>query len=245
MSKVRLDKLLSNLGYGSRKDVAGAIKRGIFRVGEKVYKDPSFAIDTKELANATYLHEPLDPLTPLTILLNKPRGYTCSHDEQGLLIYDLLPPRFQHRTPALSSAGRLDKESTGLVLMTDDGQLLHKVISPKLHANKHYRVTLRDELTGAEATQFFSGTFCLSGDLKPIKPALWVADGPKSGVMVLQEGRYHQIRRMFETIDNHVETLHRFKLGNLEMGDMQEGEYRVLNESDVQTIFLETPNEQL
>lgn len=237
MSKVRIDRLLSNLGYGSRKDVAGAVKRGVFWIGDKIYKDPSQQVDVKDLADAKFDREPLDPVAPLTLLLNKPRGYTCSHDEQGLLIYDLLPARFQYRTPPLSAAGRLDKESTGLVLMTDDGQLLHKIISPKLHANKHYRVSLRDELKGDEAAQFFSGTFCLGGDLKPIKPALWVADGPKSGTMVLQEGRYHQIRRMFETIGNHVVDLHRFRLGDLEIGDMQEGTYRILSESDIKTIF--------
>ncbi len=237
MSKIRLDRLLSNLGYGSRKDVAGAVKRGVFWIGDKSIRDPSAQIDLAALDAATYDREKLDPVSPLTILLHKPRNYTCSTDEQGLLVYDLLPDRFAHRTPVLSSAGRLDKDSTGLVLMTDDGQLLHKIISPKVHVSKHYRVTLRDELKGDEAKTFFSGTFCLANDLKPLKPALWQPDGLKSGVMVLQEGRYHQIRRMFSTLGNHVEALHRFRIGNLEIGDLQEGQYRVLNEADIQTIF--------
>ena len=121
--------------------------------------------------------------------------------------------------------------------MTDDGQLLHKVISPKLHASKFYRVTLRDNLKGNEAEQFFSGVFCLTNDPKPLKPALWQPDGPKSGTMVLQEGRYHQIRRMFATLGNHVEDLHRFRLGQLDLSDLQEGEYRLLDNNDINSIF--------
>ncbi len=237
MSKIRLDKLLANLGYGSRKDVAGAVRRGVFWMGDKAIRDPSEQIDLTKIATATYDREPLDPVAPLTVLLHKPRGYTCSNDEQGLLIYDLLPERWRYRSPVLSSAGRLDKESTGLVLMTDDGQLLHKIISPKVHVQKYYRVVVRDELKGDETQQFFTGTFCLTSDPKPLKPALWQKEGAKEGVMVLQEGRYHQIRRMFATIGNHVESLHRFRLGNLEIGDMQEGEYRILNEAEIRTIF--------
>ena len=241
MSKIRLDRLLGNLGYGSRKETGAAIKRGVFWIGDKAYRDPSEQVSIESLKDATFDHEPLDPLFPLSIVLNKPRGYTCSNDEMGLLIYDLLPDRWRYRSPILSPAGRLDKESTGLVLMTDDGQLLHKIISPKIHVQKYYRVTLRDELSGEETKEFFSGAFCLSGDVKPLKPALWQPDGPKSGVMVLQEGRYHQIRRMFSTLGNHVEALHRFKLGGLEIADLQEGEFRILSKADLTTVFGDAP----
>lgn len=240
-SKVRLERLLANLGYGSRKSVSIAIKDHAFKIGGRVYKDPSEQIDPSLLAGATFDDEPLDPISPLTILLHKPRGYTCSSDERGLLVYDLLPPRWKNRTPFLSSAGRLDKDSTGLVLMTDDGQLLHKVISPKIHVEKHYRVTLRDEVNGDEAALFATGDFCLNNDNKPLKPAFWNSDDAKTGTMILQEGRYHQIRRMFETIGNHVEDLHRFKLGNLDLGDMPEGKYRVLNQADIASIFQDAP----
>ncbi len=240
MSKIRIDKLLSNLGYGSRKDVAAAVKRGVFYIDDKPYRDPSVQVPIKDLHLATYDHVKLDPVAPLTIIFNKPKNYTCSHDEQGLLIYDLLPERWKYRTPPLSAAGRLDKDSTGLVLMTDDGQLLHKIISPKVHVSKYYRVTLRDELKGNETEEFFSGLFCLANDPKPLKPAVWQADGPRSGIMILQEGRYRQIRRMFGALGNHVEELHRFRIGGLEIGDMKEGEYRILN-TDKKIIFGETP----
>ncbi len=236
MPKTRIDRLLSNLGYGSRKDVTAAVKDGAFTAGGVTYKDASAQIDTNLLADATFDGEPLDPPSPLTLLLNKPRGYTCSHDEAGLLIYDLLPPRFKRRTPALSSAGRLDKDSTGLVILTDDGQLLHKIISPKKHAEKYYRVTLRDALKGDEPSLFATGEFCMSKDPKPLKPAKWLPDGEKSGVMILSEGRYHQIRRMFATLENHVETLHRFQIGGLTLEDVAEGSFRQLGEAETAII---------
>ena len=236
MPKTRIDRLLSNLGYGSRKDVTAAVKDGAFTAGGVTYKDASAQIDTSLLVDATFDGEPLDPPSPLTLLLNKPRGYTCSHDEAGLLIYDLLPPRFKRRTPALSSAGRLDKDSTGLVILTDDGQLLHKIISPKKHAEKYYRVTLRDALKGNEPSLFATGEFCMSKDPKPLKPAKWIPDGEKSGVMILSEGRYHQIRRMFATLENHVETLHRFQIGGLTLEDVAEGSFRQLGEAETAII---------
>ena len=235
--KIRLERLLANLGYGSRKDVSRAIKDGALLIkGEPVF-DSSLPMDPADLSAATFDGEPVDPVSPLTILLHKPRGYTCSSDEQGLLVYDLLPPRWKKRDPILSTAGRLDKDSTGLVLMTDDGQLLHKIISPKVHVQKHYRVTLRDALSGDEAALFASGEFSLKNDPKPLKPAIWQPDSEKGGVMILQEGRYHQIRRMFAAIGNYVETLHRFKLGGLELEETEEGTYKILEAGEILKIF--------
>lgn len=236
-NKIRLERLLANLGYGSRKDVGKAIKSGLVKLDDQTFTDPAQQVDLAAMQAATYDNQPLDPISPLTVLLNKPEGYICSTDEDGDLIYALLPWRWQIRTPVLSTAGRLDKDSTGLVLLTDDGQLLHKIISPKTHVEKYYCVTVRDELKGNEAALFATGEFCLSNDSKPLKVATWQPDGPRSGVMILQEGRYHQIRRMFETIGNHVETLHRFRLGGLDLSGVEEGQYRILSEAEVAAIF--------
>ncbi len=179
MKKVRIDKLLSNLGYGSRKDVTGAVKAGAFALDGKVIKSASEQVPA-DGQGATFDGEKLDPVSPLSLILNKPRNYTCSHDEAGLIIYDLLPERWQRRSPALSTAGRLDKDSTGLVLITDDGDLLHRVISPKSHVWKQYHVTLRDPLRGDEAALFGSGTFCLTNDPSPLKIAQWLPEGERS-----------------------------------------------------------------
>lgn len=235
--KVRLERLLSNLGYGSRKDVCRQLKSGSLILNGAALTDGSLQVDPDEMRGAMFDGEPLDHFSALTILLHKPRGYTCSTDEAGFLVYDLIPNRWRFRDPVLSTAGRLDKDSTGLVLMTDDGQLLHRVISPKTHVAKHYHVELRDGLRGDEAALFSTGEYCLTNDKKPLKPAIWQPDGDRSGTMILQEGRYHQIRRMFSALGNHVVSLHRFKLGGLQMGDLAEGQYKILDDKDISTIF--------
>jgi 16S rRNA pseudouridine516 synthase len=235
--KLRLERLLANLGYGSRKEVHKAIKSGAFKFNGEFVVDASAQFAPEDLKSATFDDEKIDPVSPLTLMLHKPQGYTCSSDEAGLLVYDLLPPRWKQRDPLLSSAGRLDKDSTGLVLMTDDGQLLHKIISPKVHVKKQYRVTLRDDLKGDETALFASGEFLLKSDDKPLKPAEWHPDSARRGTMVLQEGRYHQIRRMFGAIGNHVEALHRFQIGGLALDGIEEGQYKVLEKTDLNKIF--------
>jgi 16S rRNA pseudouridine516 synthase len=242
MKKIRIDRLLANLGYGSRKDVAAAVKAGAFALNDEIITDAARQIpyDPAVLSAATYDGEELDPVFPLSLLLHKPPLYTCSHDEQGLLVYDLLPPRWQRRSPALSTAGRLDKDSTGLVLITDDGDLLHRVISPKLHVWKQYYVTLRDPLKGDEAGVFGSGEFMFENDRVPLKPAKWIPDSDRSGFMSLQEGRYRQIRRMFGARGNHVETLHRLSIGGLQIGNLLPGEYHILDSNDLDVLFSQT-----
>ncbi len=236
---MRADRLLGNLGYGSRRDLGACIRAGDLVVDGRAVTDPGAAIllDKNILAAATFQGEALDPVTPLTLMVHKPRGYTCSHDEDGMLVYDFLPLRWRRRDPQLSTVGRLDKDSTGLVLMTDDGDLLHRVIAPKSHIWKEYEVTLADPLKGDEAGVFATGTFQLKSDDKPLKPARWTPTGEKTGVMALQEGRYHQIRRMFAAQGNHVETLHRRGIGGLSLGDLAEGEWKILDDAAVMELF--------
>lgn len=234
--KIRLDRLLSNLGYGSRKDVTMMIKAGLVTSNKGVHTSPSESASPSEIG-LLIDGEPLDPLPPLTLLIHKPVGYTCSHDEVGNLIFDLLPDRFRHRSPQLSPAGRLDKESTGAVIVTDDGDLLHRIIAPKHHVTKKYHVTLADPLRGNETTLFMSGNFTLKDDTKPLKPAFWQAIDAHSGYMHLSEGRYHQIRRMFGAIGNKVLTLHRERIGQLDVGHIPEGSYQILSKDDIDLIF--------
>lgn len=236
---LRLDRLLSNLGYASRKEVAAACKAGMITLDDIEITKADTAVPLERVrAGALKLSgQSVDPPTPLTIMLNKPLGFTCSHKESGLLVYDLLPTRWRARKPAISSIGRLDKESSGQLLLTDDGGLLHRVIHPKTHPPKHYHVTLRDPLKGDEAALFGAGDFMLSGEDKPLKPALWTTESANSGVMILTEGRYHQIRRMFEARGNLVTALHRFQTGNLPLGDLPEGEWRILSDTELSSIF--------
>lgn len=209
--------------------------------GERVTKpDLKIDLDLVHDGRVKFDDQPLDPLAPFTIMLNKPVGYTCSHKDPADIIYDLLPERFANRKPALSMVGRLDKYSSGQLLLTDDGDLLHRITHPKSHAPKHYTVTLRDSLNGDEADLFSSGDFLMIKDDKPLKPAYWTANGEKQGTMILHEGRFHQIRRMFETLGNEVVTLHRFQTGELALGDLEEGKWRRINNSEIDLIFTDS-----
>jgi len=239
MSKLRLDKLLSNLGYCSRKEAVGVVRSGRVLLDGQPFKRHDDDVSHEDVLSGrlTFDGEPLDPPSPFTVMLNKPAGFICSHDEKGKLIYDLLPERWQARNPQLSCAGRLDKESTGQVIITDDGDLLHKIIHPKTHAVKHYEVTLESKLRGDEAALFSTGEFLMEGDTKPLKAAMWSPSSDNSGIMQLQEGRYHQIRRMFETLGNKVVTLHRFQTGGLALREVPSGEYKVLDKTDLEALF--------
>ena len=234
MAKVptsRIDKLLSSMGYGSRSEVARLAKVGGITLDGAEVADVSARIPvTPDLpARMQVDGEPLDPLPGVVILLNKPLGMTCSHKEDGPLVYDLLPPRWRRRGPAVSTVGRLDKQTSGLLLMTDDGALLHRLISPRHHVRKTYRATLARPLTGAEGAVFASGSLMLEGEAKPLLPAELQVLGPQEARLTITEGRYHQVRRMFAAVGNHVEALHRESMGGLRLDEgMKAGEWRVL-----------------
>ena len=235
----RLDRLLSNLGYASRKEIAAACRAGRVTLSGEALTNAAQAVALDRVRTGALYFDgaAVDPISPLTLMLHKPAGYTCSHKGPGPLVYDLLPPRFRARKPALSTVGRLDRESTGQLLLTDDGDLLHRVIHPKTHPPKHYRVSVQSPLRGDEGALFSTGAFRLDDDDKPLKPAIWHAESPSSGVMILSEGRYHQIRRMFAAIGNHVAAIHRFQTGDLALGDLAEGAYKILLPDELQRIF--------
>jgi len=231
---MKLVKLLANLGYGSRKQVQLMFREGLVTdaEGEVLYAD-----DQVEHAAIRVEGEPLDPPAGLTLMLHKPRDYTCSTKDKGRLIYDLLPPRYRERSPLLSSVGRLDRDTSGLLLMTDDGALLHRIVSPKSRLDKAYQVTLSQDLHGDEAARFASGGLMLESDDKPLLPAELHVRSPREAELVLHEGRYHQARRMFAAVGNHVQALHRSRIGGLSLGDLPEGEWRILDAADLETLF--------
>ena len=140
MKTIRVDRLLANLGYGSRREVTGLIGRAAVTLDNRVISSPNATVVLEgDLAKRMLVGgEPLDPLPPLTIMMNKPSGCVCSHGVAGRSVYDLLPPRWQRRRPILSTIGRLDADTTGLLLITDDGALAHAVTSPRRHLPKRY-----------------------------------------------------------------------------------------------------------
>ncbi|GAA5003507.1 pseudouridine synthase [Pseudoluteimonas lycopersici] len=231
---MKLVKHLANLGYGSRKEVAWMFREG--RVtdadGEVLYADDVVPFDAIRVDG-----EVLDPPQGLLLMLHKPVGVTCSTKDPGRVVYDLLPPRFRLRNPALSTVGRLDRDTSGLLLLTDDGQLLHRIIAPKSKLPKVYRATLAEDLRGDEAALFASGTLMLDGEKTPLLPAELETTDARNARLTLHEGRYHQVRRMFAAVGNRVVALHREQIGGLELGNLPEGERRILDETGRQALF--------
>lgn len=232
---MKLVKLLANLGYGSRKEVQRLIRSGaVTDAGGKVLGEN----DVPPHDQILFRGEALDPPAPLVIMLHKPDGYTCSSEDPGSTIYDLLPPRFARRNPGLNPIGRLDKDTTGLLLMTDDGKLLHKIIHPKSNCLKVYQASLDRPLEGHESELFSSGTLVLNSETRPLLPAKLEVSGGKEALVTLHEGRYHQVRRMFAAAGNHVLGLKRISIGGLKMpDDLEEGDWRVLTPTELAELF--------
>lgn len=231
---MKLVRRLANLGYGSRKQVEAMLRDG--RVTDTEGRPLS--------AEAQPDHEavrvdgrPLDPPPGAVLMLNKPAGYTCSTSDPGRVVYDLLPPRFRLRNPIIAPVGRLDRDTTGLLLLTDDGPLLHRIISPKSRIPKVYEATLARDLTGQEAAAFASGTLMLRSETTPLEPAVLQPLGPRRARLTVTEGRYHQVRRMFAAVGNHVEALHRTAIGGLDLDDLAEGKWRLLAPAEVALVF--------
>ncbi|AWM87926.1 16S rRNA pseudouridine(516) synthase [Microvirga sp. 17 mud 1-3] len=237
---LRLDRLLANLGYGSRREVQQLVDAGAVTLDGAIIEEPDQRIAvTRDLPERMQVDdEPLDPPPGLLLMLNKPLGVTCSHKEAGPLVYGLLPPRWRRRDPALSTVGRLDKETSGLLLMTDDGTLLHRIISPRSNVSKRYRVTLDRPLRGDEAAIFSSGTLMLDNEDKPLLPAELEVLSPTEALVTITEGRYHQVRRMFAAVGNHVVALHRDRMGGLTLpDDIAPGEYRIMGEAEIAQVL--------
>jgi len=236
----RLDRLLANLGYGSRREVTALVARGQVVLDGATLKDAGarIAVTADLPARMTIAGQPVDPPAPLTILMHKPLGVVCSHREPGRSIYELLPPRWQGRLPALSSIGRLDKETSGLLLITDDGPFLHRVISPKSEVAKRYVATLDRPLAGTEAETFAAGTLMLESETEPLAPAVLEPLGANEARLTITEGRYHQVRRMFAAVGNHVTALHRDRIGGLTLpDDLAPGAWRILSGDEQAAIF--------
>ncbi|WDS34648.1 pseudouridine synthase [Pseudoxanthomonas sp.] len=231
---MKIVRHIANLGYGSRKQVQALFREGRVTdaAGEVLYTDDPVDHDAIRIDG-----EVLDPAQGLCLVLHKPVGYTCSTKDTGRLVYDLLPARWRLRDPVLSTVGRLDRDTSGLLLFTDDGGLLHRIISPKSQLPKVYEATLAQELRGDEAATFASGALLLDTETKPLLPAELEVIAPLRVRLTLHEGRYHQVRRMFAAVGNHVSALHRSRIGGLALDDLAEGQWRTLDAADLARLF--------
>ena len=222
----RLSRWLTQLGYvETRREAELFIDE--FRV--EIDGNPVSRGDIKCIPqHVTIDNEPMDPAR-LVLMLHKPTGYVCSHEDSGLRVYDLLPDRYRFRNPKLVTVGRLDKDTTGLSLFTDDGALTHKLTHPRYHVPKTYEVTLRDSLKGNEAALFAKGKLMLDGETTPLQPAQMEVLGENQARLILHEGRYHLVKRMFAATGDEVTDLLRASQGRLTLGDLAEGEWRMLD----------------
>lgn len=236
----RLDRLLANLGYGSRKEVQALVAGGKVMLDGAMLKDAGarIAVDATLPERMTIRGVPVDPPAPLVLMMHKPLGVVCSHKEDGEKIYDLLPRRWRLRDPGLSTVGRLDKDTSGLILITDDGDFLHRVISPKRHVPKTYLATLDRPLNGSEGAIFAAGTLMLDSEDKPLLPAQLDVVDETTARLTITEGRYHQVRRMFAAAGNHVVTLHRERIGGIVLpDDLSPGQHRILPAPEAEQVF--------
>jgi 16S rRNA pseudouridine516 synthase len=219
----RLDQILASLGYASRREVPSLIDRGLVRIDGQPAKRADQRV---EASSVTYRGEPLEAPDGLLVLLHKPLGYVCSHStNEGPSIYELLPDQWLMRNPSVTSIGRLDKESTGVLLITDQGKLVQRWTSPKATVSKVYEVTVDHELSPELIPIFAAGTLILNSETTPCLPAHLEITGPRSARLTITEGRYHQVRRMFASQGWHVESLHRSHFGDFTVGDVALGEW--------------------
>ncbi len=222
----RLDQLLANLGYCSRREARAWVADGRVTVQGAVADDFGAKADP---ADVRVDGEPLDHPGGLLLLLHKPVGLVCSHDgREGPDIYSLLPERWRRRNPPVTSIGRLDKDTSGLLLLTDLSPLVHRLTSPKHKVPKVYRATLDRDPAPGLAELFASGTLRLDQEDTPCAPATLKLLAPREAELTLTEGRYHQVRRMFAATGSTVLTLHRARFGDLELGDLPAGQWREL-----------------
>jgi 16S rRNA pseudouridine516 synthase len=226
----RIDQLLSSLGYCSRSEAKGWVRDGRVTIGGRPARETS---DKAEPSAVRIDGEPPDHPEGLLILMNKPAGVVCSHSPgEGRRVYDLLPERWRRRNPLVTTVGRLDADTTGVLLLTDQAQLVHRLTSPRHGVSKVYLARLHRGAGPAEseaiAAAFASGQLMLDGEKDPCLPAPLRWTGPAEAELTLQEGRYHQVKRMFASRGLTVVALHRLRFGLLDTAGLEPGGWTVL-----------------
>lgn len=188
------------------------------------------AVDQKARASDVVVDgEPLDSPEGILVILHKPAGYVCSHDaKEGPRVFDLLPKRWLKRNPPVTTAGRLDKDATGALVISDQGELVHQWTSPKRHVTKLYKVTVDRDLDMSLIKLFAAGTLMLDKEHKPCLPAKLDIVSAREARLELTEGKYHQVKRMFASQGWTVTRLHRSRFGEFELADLPVGQWRKL-----------------
>ncbi|KGQ64301.1 16S rRNA pseudouridine(516) synthase RsuA [Gallibacterium anatis] len=232
--KQRLDKFLSEYTGLSRSQATKALRQNLVKVNQQLVKDGALKVSPEDVVE--FDSETLEWVSGNQyFLLYKPEGYVCSHDDgEYPTVYQFFDYPLSSR---LHTAGRLDVDTTGLVLLTDDGQWSHRITSPKYHCKKTYLVTLADPVEDFYLEQCAQGIL-LKGEKQPTKPAqIEIIDDYNLNLTIV-EGKYHQVKRMFAALGNKVIALHRWRIGQIILDpQLEEGQYRALTDTEVQSFL--------
>lgn len=231
---MRLDKFMSEMGVLSRKECAKVVKRGGITVNGVPQKRADVHIDP-ETDVIALLGEVIKYSEFVYIMMNKPAGIlSATEDPKQETVIDLLPEKYKKMK--LFPSGRLDKDTTGLLLLTNDGDLSHKLLSPKHHVEKSYSYSLRDVLEETERLKICAGIDI--GEKNITAPAkITVLDDRHDGIITITEGKYHQIKRMFAAVGNEIVRLERLTFGGLSLDPaLERGEWRELTENEIETL---------
>ena len=237
LKPMRLEDILFSQGFGTRRVCAGLIQQGHVTVQGQVQTDAGEfyapeGLDFTVQGTAWTFHE------KAYVLLHKPAGTECSQKPSTWpSIYTLLPAPLRQRpqkaaVQGVQAVGRLDQDTTGLLLLTDDGAFIHRMSSPKHHVPKVYEVTTKHPVTDEMVQRLLAGVV-LDDDPKPVKAAACAAVSELHLRLTLTEGKYHQVKRMVAAVGNRVEGLHRSQIGGLLLGDLAPGQWRFLTPEDL------------
>ncbi len=238
---MRLQDVLYSQGFGTRRICAGLIQQGMVAVQGSVLTDPAADVATPGLHFAVQgrdwmFHD------KAYLMLHKPAGTECSQKPSTYpSIYTLLPPPLRQRpqksaVQGVQAVGRLDQDTTGLLLLTDDGQFIHRMNSPRHHVAKVYEVTTKHPLDDSQARRLLDGVV-LDDDPQPVRAAACEIAGQHHLRLTLTEGKYHQVKRMLAAVSNRVEALHRSRIGALSLpADLAPGQWRWLSETDLAAL---------
>lgn len=232
----RIDKVLSNLGYGSRKDIRKVCKDGLVKVNGTVIKSSSVHIDP-ESSEIIIGNEIVDYREFVYIMLNKPQGVvSATEDNRDETVVDLLDEKYAPFE--VFPVGRLDKDTEGLLLLTNDGKLAHNLLSPKKHVSKTYYVKVDGIVTEEDIEKFKEGVY-IEEDYKTLPANLKIlkSDEISEIELTIHEGKFHQVKRMFQAVDKTVIYLKRLSMGPLKLDNRLDlGEYRELNEDELNKL---------
>ncbi|KIP21531.1 Ribosomal small subunit pseudouridine synthase A [Anoxybacillus ayderensis] len=230
---LRIDKLLANMGYGTRKEVKKLLKAGVVKVDGMTVKDAKTHVNPKEQV-VTVWGEEVEYKPFIYLMMNKPKGViSATEDAVEETVVDLLEEEDRIFDPF--PVGRLDKDTEGLLLLTNDGQLAHQLLSPKKHVPKTYEAIIDGEVTEEDVVAFQRGVVLDDGyETKPAKLVI-VRSGLRSDVQItITEGKFHQIKRMFQAVGKRVVYLKRVQMGPLPLDEtLEPGEYRELTDEEI------------